>query len=228
MAEKRGLWINIEGVDCTGKGEQSKRLHNFFVDQCEDNTVLTTHEPTIRAKEIKKKLTEEKDAYSEREKMSSLYIEDRKMHEEEEIIPVYNFGGIVTTNRHKFSTDAYQSAQGIDLNKTMKMQEEKGIHTPDLTLILDITIETLRKRMENTRKINPLKYNDKFESNLEFQGKVIEQYRKIFRMQDSNPEYFGRIELIDANQDIDKVADSIRKVVEPIYKNWDLERRTDN
>ena len=41
-----GKFIVLEGLDGCGKGEQIKRLHNFFFDKSRKYIILTTREPT--------------------------------------------------------------------------------------------------------------------------------------------------------------------------------------
>ena len=95
--------------------------------------------------------------------------------EQEIIRPSLERGIIVVSNRHKYSTDAYQSAQGVPLEDLKKLQESKGVGTPDLTLFLDVDKENLRRRMQASgTKL------DKFERSLEFQQKVAVQYIKIY------------------------------------------------
>lgn len=55
----RGLFIVLEGGDYAGKGTQIKLLHNKLFDFSEDNGILTEHEPTKDAKEIKQRLAQE-------------------------------------------------------------------------------------------------------------------------------------------------------------------------
>ncbi len=225
MVNWRGLWINIEGIDCTGKGEQTIRLHKYLAGRSEDNTILTTHEPTSKAREIKRELTSSGDPTTNNRLMLDLYVRDRIEHEREVILPILNSGGIVITNRHKFSTDAYQSAQGsLSLDYTMRKQKFWGVNTPDLTLILDIEIDTLRERMERARKERPGSYSDKFEADIHFQERVRDEYREICFRQGDSPAYFGRIELIDGNRPIEEVAESIKITVEPVYKGWEMDR----
>ncbi len=215
MNEERGLWICLDGPDYSGKRIQTSLLADTLTSWHEDNDVLITHEPTYRNREIKRKLKEDKDALSDSLRLAFLYVEDRVLHEEEIIKPNLRKGVIVISNRHKCSTDAYQSAQGVHLNDLVGLQKSKGVSTPDLTLFLDVDPQNLRKRMELAR--NKL---DKFERDFEFQIRVAEQYRKIYGISKTDVGYFGNIVMIDGNLDVPEVASEVKTIVSPFYKKW--------
>ena len=97
MEEKKGLWLCIEGADYTGKRTQCSLLFDKLTSLSEDNIIVYTHEPTARAKEIKRKLKAEKgEAYKDGLKMSELYIADRVWNEKTIIKPILHAGGIAS------------------------------------------------------------------------------------------------------------------------------------
>ena len=217
MEEKKGLWICIEGADYTGKRTQCSLLFDKLTSLSEDNIIVYTHEPTARAKEIKRKLKEEKgEAYKDGLKMAELYIEDRVWNEKNVINPILNAGGIAISNRYKYSTDAYQSLQEIDLETLINAQKKFKIGTPHVTLFLDINEKELVERMKKTDK-EP----DKFESDLLFQRKVAEKYRAISRISSTDKEYFGDVKLVDANDKPEEVFEKIWQAIGNLYEKWD-------
>jgi dTMP kinase len=205
MIKRNGLWVCLEGSDYTGKKTQSILLAQRLLDLSEDNDVLLTHEPTRRAKEIKRKLKEEKDAYDGQEEMARLYIEDRVRHEREIILPALERGQIVIANRGNYSTDAYQSAQGGSLDNLINLQKQAGIQTPDIIFFIEISGEELQRRIYLKTEKNP----DKFEKNKEFQEEVKSEYRKIFGMKNSDFDYFGNIYLISGEGNPEDVSKRI-------------------
>jgi thymidylate kinase len=69
----------LEGNEGVGKGEQMRRLAGNLFSYDKSVEVLLTREPW-RSVEIRKRLVEEKDPYSNAELMTKLYLEDRKNH----------------------------------------------------------------------------------------------------------------------------------------------------
>jgi len=198
---KNGLWICLDGPDFTGKKTQSILLAQKLLDLSEDNDVLLTHEPTKLAEEIKSKLSQESDPYSNAIQMTNLYIEDRYNHQQAIIYPALDNDIIVISNRHKYSTDAYQSAQGLNLKKTINMQKDKEIGTPDITILLSISRDNLESRMSKS-STDP----DKFEKNLDFQSLVAQKYTEIAKLSKSDLFYFGNVREISANENPNIIA----------------------
>lgn len=213
--EKIGLFIVLEGGDYTGKGVQSIRLAEHITHLSEDNDVLITHEPTWRAKEIKRKLKEDKDAYSDAEKMAKLYIEDRRIHTGLLIEPNLNEGVIVIGNRYSLSTCVYQSLQGVALSKLIEMHKAPEILVPDLTILLDISQETADKRARKRVQV-PEK---KFEENREFRNQVYQKYLEVALSADYAMA-FGYVEVVDGNGEIEQVAERVQKVFATPYSKW--------
>ena len=211
----QGLWINFDGHDYGGKRMQIARLFDTLTDWSEDNIVVTTHEPTRRAAEIKQTLVGDPDPYTNGMQLTNLYTDDRVWDETSIIYPILSIGGIVLSNRHKHATDAFQSAQRVPIEVTIAMQKRKKIGTPDLTFFLLASRKTIAERMQ--RKGRAL---DKFERDLDFQMKVSGQYRLIARMASSDPAYFGNIHIINANPSADVVARNITAIVKPVYDKW--------
>ena len=88
--------------------------------------ILRTHEPW-RNKKIKRKLEEDKDAYSDPEKTAHLFVEDRTDHSYILIRPNLLMGTDVFCSRYKMSTCAFQQTQGVPLEKLLEMHENRGV-----------------------------------------------------------------------------------------------------
>lgn len=207
-----GLFIVLEGGDYSGKGEQSKRLHNYFLEMSEDNIVVTLHQPTRYAGEIKRKLREDKDAFADGGRMAELYVEDREYISRKVITPVLEAGSIVICNRHSMSTCNYQRLQGVQLEKLLAMHRSRKIPTPDITFLLDISNEEGSRRMLGLPE-SP----DKFEKDDIFRGRVYAGYRELAAMAKNDTDLFGCVEVINGNNPPGQVFDDIKRFLNPLY-----------
>lgn len=212
MQIKRGLFIVFEGIDGAGTSTQLIKLVEFLegVDKYQD--VLRTHEPWKSA-EIRKKLREDKDAYSDGLKMAELYVNDRMRHSDELIKPNLEIGVFVLSDRYSMSTCAYQSAQGVDLKELIKMHDSSRILVPEITFFVDVSADTARERiLTRGEKL------EKFEREHDFSRKLVDNYRLLAR---SNSNYlFGDVVSINGEQSIENVSLDIQKKFIKIYESW--------
>lgn len=209
---KRGLFIDFEGIDGSGTSthvhELTRRIESL--DKYQD--ILRTHEPW-KNPEIKWRLQKERDPYSGPREMAELYIDDRAKHTklinsclDEEVF--------VLCSRYKMSTCAFQWASGVSLRELVKMHENRGIITPDLTFFLDISREAAQERTKKRKE------REKFERDANFIDKVIENYRSLAHCSSDKPELFGRVIMVNVNRPINEVANEIYQNFLPLYNNW--------
>ena len=210
----RGLFVVLEGGDYSGKGTQAVKLAEHILNLSEDNDVLITHEPTWRAKEIKRRLAEDESAYSDAEKMAGVYVEDRRIHSRDIIDPNLDNGVIVIGNRYYLSTLFYQSIQGVSLSRLVDMHMHPEILTPDLTLLLDITPKTGDKRAEKRERAPEKKFERKM-----FRDLVYQKYLEIIHSEKYRG-IFDPIEIINGNESADEVFNNIKNVFNPVYEKW--------
>ncbi|MBU4069989.1 MAG: dTMP kinase [Nanoarchaeota archaeon] len=211
---KRGLFIVLEGIDGSGTTTQINFLHDYLKSLSKYNDVLTTHEPW-KSKEIKRKLNEEKDAYSDGQKMMELYVKDRKNHQEKLIKPMLNIGGIVLCDRYHLSTYAYQKIQGIAFEIIINTHKSNKIINPDFTIFLDVDFENARKRI--------LKRGDsleKFERDEIFTKKLINQYNYLYNLSKNDESLFGKIIRINGNPCKQEVFSQIKEKIQPLIPNY--------
>ncbi len=210
MEQKKGMFIIFEGVDGSGKSTQLieliKRIENL--DKYQD--IVKTHEPW-KSKEIKKKLAEDKDAYSDGIKMARLYIDDRINHSEE-IDEFLSKGYFVLCDRFKLSTCAYQWTQGVDLYKLLKMHEYNKIITPDLNIFIDVPVEDAIERLSKRG------VKEKFED-WKFQRNLASYYKSLISREDAK-NLFGDVAEINGRGSVDEVAERVRNVFDPFYNSW--------
>lgn len=141
---EKGLFITFEGPEGSGKSTQSSRL-------CEDlessgYEVMHTLEPggTLLGKRIREVLLEKDDISLGKVAELFLFEADRAQHVEEIILPALEEGKIVVCDRFNAATFAYQGyGLGMDLDFIKKADKKatQGL-SPDLTILLDIDIET--------------------------------------------------------------------------------------
>jgi dTMP kinase len=204
---KAGKFIVFEGIDGCGKSTQLKLISSYLFESDKSNHIFLTREPTAISKygdEVRGLLKESSDIKKDLKKFTSLYIKDRKFHVKKQILPMLKQGVIVLCDRYKYSTFAYQLAQGADLNYLLKQHE--NLIKPDLTIILDITAEEAMKRIsKNTTS------RDVFEKK-QFLEKVRENYLKM-------PDIFKdeNIVIINGKGEKEEVFKKIKEKVNKLF-----------
>lgn len=208
---KRGLFIVLEGIDGSGTTTQTNLLYYYIKNLPNHQNIIQTHEPWEN-KEIQRMLKKDKNPYSNAEKITELYINNRENHQRELIKPSLGIGGIVLCDRYHLSTFAYQGVQGISVNEIKRMHNTKEIINPDLTLFLDINLKTAKKRISKREK-----QLEKFERKKRFTKKLIKKYNNLVDIAQENENFLGRIIRINGNQSVMKVAKDIQKEFNSLY-----------
>lgn len=139
---KRGLFIALEGIDACGKGTIITRLASALYDADKNNHVLTTREPFQR--DWLKQFLSQLDPLSQGKQALALFVKDRTEHCKI-IDAALKKGIIVLCDRYKYSTYAYQIAQGLTFEEVDLAHA--GLLVPDLTIIIDIPAQEATKRM---------------------------------------------------------------------------------
>lgn len=197
-----GTFITFEGIDKSGKSTQAERLADTL--RQHGWPVVLTLEPggTALGKAVRHLVLEkryEAEVASRAELL--LFAGDRAQHVEEVIRPALQEGKVVISDRFVDSTLAYQGyGRGLDLAElTDVMRVATGGLVPDLTILVDVDLETARARGWGT---DP----DRIESGSE---SYFERVRNGFlALGRSEP---GRIRVFDGRQDMDALASAIRK-----------------
>lgn len=131
----RGRLVAFEGIDGAGKSTQLRRLAAAL--RGAGRTVVETREPTDgpwgrRIREMARSGARVAPAEELR-----WFIEDRRAHVAEVILPGVAAGAIVLTDRYFLSTVAYQGARGLDPARLLA-EAEAEFPLPDLALVLDV------------------------------------------------------------------------------------------
>ena len=205
---KRGKFIVIDGIDGVGKTEQCKLATSYIFDRCKGNEVFLTREPTKNATSIKEEMIR---AGGDPKDKGSFYVSqfvaDRGRHLAEKIIPALKAGVHVVCDRYKYSTFAFQSQQGIDMDFIHSMH--LGMQVPDLVIILDCPASIAKERRE-TSKEGVTTVFDKASVDL------TEEYRKVYL---SLPLYLKEepIYIVDASKSKEEVSKEIQDMLDKMF-----------
>ena len=155
----KGKFIVFEGIDGSGKTTQINKLSKWLIETDlipENNKLVITREPggTKLGKSLRSLLLDtsiEKSPDSITELL--LYAADRSQHVNEIIRPTVNRGDWVICDRFCGSTVAYQGygrKLDIKLIQDLETIATQGIY-PDITFLLDISVEESIKRRTNRK-----------------------------------------------------------------------------
>ena len=148
---KKGLLIAFEGIDGTGKSTQISLLAGYLENKGFD--VVQTREPTDGPFGKKIRSLFEKRHQLTAEEELDLFMDDRRQHVRELIMPALEAGKVVLTDRYYFSTVAYQGAAGHD-PEAILAENESFAPEPDLVLLLTLTPAEGINRIMNMRGEN--------------------------------------------------------------------------
>ncbi len=193
--------IVIDGVDGSGKGVQTRRLHQALL-QLGLQSILT-REPggSAAAEDIRKLLVEgEPEKWDSMTELLLMYAA-RRTHLNDTIQPALKRGVWVICDRFADSSRAFQGIAG-DLGLEVVENVHQlvvGSFAPDLVLILDIP-ETVALQRALARGGG----EDRFEKKgAEYQAKVRQAFKQIAASDEK------QYRVIDANQSIDAVTEQI-------------------
>lgn len=202
--------IVIDGVDGSGKGVQTRLLHEAL--SVISDQVLLTREPggSPAAEDIRKLLVEgEPEKWDSMTELLLMYAA-RRSHLVDTIWPMLKQGGWVISDRYADSSRAFQGiagSLGLDLVETIH-REVVGTFEPELVLILDIPESiALQRALGRGGK------EDRFEKKgNEYHAKVRQAFLQIAA---SNP---NKYHVIDANQSITAVTQAIFSTINHHFK----------
>ncbi|MEK6809422.1 MAG: dTMP kinase [Nanoarchaeota archaeon] len=147
-----GKFIVLEGIDGAGTTTHSGLLVQYLFEKDKKNAVLLTREPTKLSPyglELRRRLTGNllpgETVINDPAYWADLFVSDRRWHMNKVVTPSLQLGLQVISDRYDISTIAYQSAQGKEMDELIKKHE--GLPVPDLTLLLDLPVETAMHRV---------------------------------------------------------------------------------
>jgi len=207
----KGILISFEGIEGTGKTIQSKLLCEYLIKK--GYNAILTEEPGgtqigLKIRELLLSI-DHKGMTPITELL--LYNASRAQHIKEVILPAMNRGSVVITDRFADSTVAYQGyGRGLDLHLIGSIETivTSGLQ-PDITILLDLDVETGLKRNRGINKMDRLELED-----VEFHKRVRNGYHEIAA---KKPE---RIKLIDASGSIEEVQSKIVKIISDFLRSY--------
>lgn len=197
--------IVIDGVDGSGKGVQTRRLHRALIEA--GHRAILTREPggSPAAEDIRKLLVEgEPEKWDSMTELLLMYAA-RRSHLYDTIYPALESGEWVISDRFADSSRAFQGIAGeLGIEVVEKIHKlVVGTFVPDLSLILDIP-ETVALK----RAIGRGGQEDRFEKKGEhYQSRVRQAFLQIAE-RDTRCH-----RIIDADRTIDEVGEEIINAV---------------
>lgn len=201
---KKGVFLSFEGIEGTGKSTQARLLFEHLREKGFD--AVLTEEPggTKIGRKIRELLLSPD--HQEMTPLTELllYFASRTQHLAQVIIPAVNRGAVVITDRFTDSTIAYQGyGRGIALHLLHSLDNiaTEGMK-PDITLLLDLDVETGLSRNRGINKTDRLELED-----IGFHKRVRNGFLELAAQQ---PE---RIKLIDASLEKEEVRKRVLDLV---------------
>lgn len=206
MSNTQGLIISFEGGEGGGKTTQIANLAKKIA--ATGKEVISVREPggTDVSEQIRVVVLSTKNKFVVPQAEVLLFQAARAQVYGELVLPNLQQGKIVLMDRTRDSSVVYQ---GIVRNMGVEMIEQlNNISTqntfPNLTLLLDVSVDTGLTRRAQTGEVNRLDAESR-----EFHQKVRDTYLHLAK-QDTT----GRWVIIDAEKNMDEVATAIWQVVE--------------
>lgn len=196
------MFIAIDGPDGIGKTTLANKIINKLKDELGIDSILTT-EPTKSqlGMEIRKQLSI---GNTDNKLLLEMFLQDRKEHIENEIIPSIQNNKIILTDRYKYSTVVYQYFQGFNIRELIEMN---NFLSPDVTFIVNGSFELIKERMDK-RAID----KEIFE-----QDDYIKESIKLYSQMSS---FFPdeNILFVDGSKSLEELEDEIIMNILKIYK----------
>jgi dTMP kinase len=205
-AEKRGVFITLEGTEGAGKSSNLSFINDFLRSRNID--LIVTREPggTPIAEEIRSLLlTPRSEKICENTELLLIFAA-RAQHLQYLIEPRLRSGQWVLSDRFTDASFAYQGG-GRQMNMDTISQLERivqGDLRPDLVILLDVPVEIGMRRVLKRGAL------DRFEQeNIAFFERVRESYLQRAK---AMPDSYA---VIDAKQSLAKVQQDIVSILEP-------------
>lgn len=204
---KKGMFISLEGIEGTGKSTQARMLSEYLTKKGYETALTEEPGGTPISRQIRKVLLSTKHDKMDYMAELLLYNAARSQHIKEKIAPELTKGRIVITDRFSDSTVAYQGyGRGISLKLIDSLDRiATGGMRPDLTILLDLDVETGLMRNKHINKVDRLELED-----VRFHKKVREGFLKLAVKEPK------RIKLVKASKSIDAVHREVVKIISSI------------
>ena len=215
---KRGVFIDIEGIDSSGKHTQAEILKNVLEKMGKKISLYafpayyTTFGKLVAA-HLRGEFWKLREVIPEIACM--LYAMDRYQFKEEIKKKLEN-GEVVITDRFTPSAMAYHGVMVKDSMKLVKWvkETESRMIQPDVVIFLDVTVEATQKLIEKRKGKDYLKNmpKDIYENKIEFQKKVRQMYLDIAEREKN----WKIINCVDENSKIRNAEDIHNEIMKKI------------
>lgn len=206
MSKNPGYLITFEGGEGGGKTTQIVRLRDKLERAGKDVLVLREPGGTVISEQIRQVVLSSKNIGIADTTEVLLFQAARAQIYRELVLPSLQVGKFVLMDRSRDSSVVYQGmVRGFGRKMIEQLNELSTKNTyPDLTLLLDVSVNTGIDRRVKSNKIDRLDMED---SN--FHEKVRQGYLDLAKEDKS-----GRWHIIDANKTIDEVDERVWQIVE--------------
>lgn len=202
MADKKGLFITIEGCDGSGK----TTVLNFVLSKLaeEGYKIHSTREPggSKIAEQIRTIILDKNNTDEDIRTEALLYAASRRQHLVDIVLPILNEGGIVVSDRYIDSSLAYQGyARGIGIEEVYQINMFATEHKlPDMTIYFNIDPVIGLQRISAGRQEKADRLD---REKLEFHQKVHQGYQEVIK------KYPARFVVVDASRPLNEVEGEV-------------------
>ena len=200
-----GKFITIDGVEGAGKSTQIELICSYL--HRKGIEVVRTREPggTDIGEKIRSVLldVDNKEMHSDTELL--LMFSSRNELIQNKIIPALNDGKWVVSDRFTDASFAYQGGgRMLSLDRIAKLENwVLGSFKPDLTFLLDISVEIGMTRVEARNAKDRIEQEERA---------FFERVRSVFI--ERSKIYPDRIKLINAERSVDEIQTQIQSIIE--------------
>lgn len=200
MSERDGLFVTVEGIDGAGKTTACDAITGNW------KRSIRTQEPSDfwTGKQVRKAISNDTDTHPF--VTFYLFMADRVHHINERIEPAVDDGMLVVSDRYADSTLAYQP---VALNDHVRFPQqymervmEPWNYEPDLTIYIDIDVETAMERVAGDEEYEKAEFLQKVKSNYE----------------DLNTRFSDRYVVVDGTQSKEEVREEVVSIIEDRYE----------
>ncbi|AXE62655.1 dTMP kinase [Candidatus Thioglobus sp. NP1] len=201
----KGKFITIDGVEGAGKSTQIELICSYL--HRKGIEVVRTREPggTDIGEKIRSVLldVDNKEMHSDTELL--LMFSSRNELIQNKIIPALNDGKWVVSDRFTDASFAYQGGgRMLSLDRIAKLENwVLGSFKPDLTFLLDISVEIGMTRVEARNAKDRIEQEERA---------FFERVRSVFI--ERSKIYPDRIKLINAERSVDEIQTQIQSIIE--------------
>ena len=197
------MFIVFEWVDGSWKDTQLNKVFEYLWERNKNLQIWKTKEPTantISGKKILQKL--QNWWFSSAEEALKLYVKDRE--EQTKIRKEMLKHSTILSSRFDYSTYVYQWLSWISFEKIKNYHNYDKILIPDITFILNVNSENIKKRLKNRW------WQKEFFENIDFLIKANKKYLEIAK----KLKFKRNIYIIDANNSIEETFKNIKIILD--------------